>query len=145
MKIEVIKHIGGTLTPVDEIAYEDLQKLKTGEQYEISIKLTGRPAFHRKTFAFFKFCYAHWSGGNKSQDEKTQFKAFRNELTILAGFYNEYYSIAGELRVEAKSLSYASMNDEEFSAHYNALINAAMANLFWPEDMVIQDKLYSFF
>ncbi len=145
MKIEVRKEAGGVLHPVSDMDADALTKFKTGEQYQIEIKRTRNPAFHRKTFAFFNFCYAHWQGDREFMDERGQFDVFRNNLTVTAGFYNEYYNLKGEVRIEAKSLSYGSMDADEFESHYQALIAAAMRHIFVGCGSDVEDDLVDFF
>lgn len=149
MKAQMIKMHGGTFCPLNETEAEALQKFRNGEQYEVEIKLTRNPQFHRKVFAFFNFCFEHWSADKTELeyfDERTQFDKFRQDLTILAGFNEKYYNIHGELRLKAKSLSYGNMDQDEFERCYNALINAAMANVFKGcDDPFIIDRLYAFF
>jgi hypothetical protein len=141
----MVKTAGGNLWPVDDMDAEKLKRFKTGEQYEIEIKLSRNPAFHRKVFAFFNFCFAHWKGGHEFQCEHKQFDVFRSQLTALAGFYDSYDKIGGGVRVEAKSISYASMEQDEFEKCYVALTNAAMKHIFEDADELTYNKLISFF
>ena len=145
MKIDIIKGAGGVLVPASDMDADSLQKFKTGEQYQIEIKRSRNPAFHRKTFAFFNFCFAHWQSDREFLDERGQFEVFRSNLTVFAGFYNSYYTLAGGTRVEAKSLSFASMGPEEFEAHYKALVAAAMRHLFKGCGVETENQLLSFF
>lgn len=79
-------------------------------------------------------------------DERGQFNVFRNNLTVLAGFYTEYYNLKGEVRIEAQSLSFGSMQQDEFEQHYQALIGAAMRHIFNQDcGSRIEKKLLSFF
>ena len=144
MKIQVIKQSGGSLIPSSDLEADKLAKFKTGEQYEVEIKLSRNPAFHRKVFAFFNFCFEHWAGDDM-QCEAKQFDVFRNQLTCLAGFYDELQKIGGGVRIEAKSLSFSSMSQEEFEKCYSGLINAAMKNIFKSADQSVYDRLISFF
>lgn len=139
------KQAGGLLLPAGDIEAEKLIKFKTGEVYEIEIKQSRNPSFHRKVFAFFNFCFEHWKGDNEFQSEIKQFDVFRSHLTVLAGFYETFYNINGEVRVEAKSLSYSSMRQNEFEECYSALINAAIKHVFVNADESIKNKLISFF
>jgi len=145
MKVNMVKTAGGNLWPVGDMDAEKLTKFKTGEEYEIDIKLTRNPKFHRKVFAFFNFCFEFWKGDNEFQSEAKQFDVFRNHLTVLAGFYDTFYNINGDVRIEAKSLSYGSMKQQEFEELYNALINAAIKNIFMNADKSIENKLVGFF
>lgn len=145
MKIDFIKQPGGVLVPASDIEAEKMTRFKTGEQYPAEIKLTRNPAFHRKVFAFFGFCFHYWRGENEFQDEATQFDKFRKDLTILAGFRKEVYNIRGELRVEAESLSYGSMDQERFEQVYKALITAALRTIFKDANEITENQLLSFF
>lgn len=145
MKIEMIKEPGGLFRPVNDSEYEKTTKFKTGEQYQVEIKLTRNPAFHRKVFAFFNFCFQYWKGDNEFQSEMAQFDVFRNHLTVLAGYYVQLSNIHGALRVEAKSLSFSSMSQEEFEECYQALIRAAIKHIFKSTDINTYNQLLSFF
>lgn len=145
MKINMLKTAGGNLQPMDDMAAEKLTKFKTGEAYEIEIKKTRNPKFHGKVFAFFNFCFAYWKGDNEFQDELKQFDVFRNHLTVMSGYYDSFYNIQGEVRIEAKSLSYSNMSQEEFESLYNALIQSALKNIFTGCDSNIENRLMDFF
>lgn len=140
------KLAGARLVAFDDYDVERLNKFKTGEVYEVEIKLKRNAKFHKKAFAFLNFCFAHWKGDNEFQDESKQFDVFRANLTVLAGFYDSFYSINGDVRIEAKSLSYGSMKQEEFEHFYNSVINAAMKHVFkGSNDEVLYNKLLGFF
>ena len=149
MQLEMLKMAGGMLAPLDDMQAEALMKFKTGEQYQVEIKQVRNPAFHRKVFAFFKFCFDHWAADKTEWryfDERTQFDTFRKNLTVLAGYKVASYTIDGRMRVEAQSLSYGNMEQDEFERCYSALINAAMQNIFKGcNDERILDRLYAFF
>lgn len=149
MQIDLVKHPGGVFSPANETDLERLQRFKNGETYIAEIKLTRNPAFHRKVMAFFGFCFAHWCAnraGLEHMDEHIQFDRFRKDLTILAGFYVQTVRLNGEIRTEAESLAYASMDQEKFERVFNALINAAIKHVFaGTKDPAILNRLQSFF
>lgn len=149
MQIDLVKHPGGVFSPANETDLERLQRFKNGETYVAEIKLTRNPAFHRKVMAFFGFCFAHWCAnraGIEHMDEHSQFDRFRKDLTILAGFYVQTVRLNGEIRTEAESLAYASMDQEKFERVYKALINAAIKHVFaGTTDPAILNRLQSFF
>lgn len=145
VKIEMIKQPGGILSPASDFELEKLNKFKTGGQYQVEIKLTRNPLFHRKVFAFFQFCFEHWRSDREFLSESKQFDIFRQHLTCLAGFYDSLIGINGEVRIEAKSLSFSSMSELEFQECYTALIGAAMKHLFSSDDDESFNKLMSFF
>jgi len=132
VKINMIKTAGGNLWPMDDLDAEKLIKFKTGESYEIEIKLSRNPAFLRKVFAFFNFCFDHWDGTkvHEHASPAQQFDTFRKDLTILAGFYTQRVRLDGSFRTEAESLSFGSMTEERFQECYTALTRAAMKHIF---------------
>lgn len=149
MQIEMVKNAGGVFVPAFDHDLPRLTKFKNGEQYTAEIKLTRNPAFHRKMFAFFNFCFAHWAAdrvGLEHADETTQFERFRKDLTILAGFYEQTMRLNGEIRTEAKSLAFANMEPDEFERCYSAMINAAIKHIFGrTTDQNTLQQLQSFF
>lgn len=136
MKINFIKQPGGGLSPADDIEVEKMKKFKNFEMYEGNLKLTRNPAFLRKVMAFFGFCMQYWDGSKVLEhgSESAQFDRFRKDLTILAGYYEQTIRLNGEIRVEAKSLAFASMSEEEFQECYSALINAALKHINFNDD-----------
>lgn len=145
MKIYMIKEPGGKFIPAGDIEYEKTTRFKTGEMYPIEIKLSRNYKFHKKTFKFFQFCFEHWSSDREFLSESKQFDIFRQHLTCLAGFYESFIGINGEVRIEAKSLSFSSMSELEFQEVYTALIGAAMKHLFSTDDDEAFNRLMSFF
>jgi hypothetical protein len=145
VKVRYTKHVGGTLTPATDEEAERMTRFKNGYEYEIEIKTTRNPGFHGKVFAFFEFCYAHWRGDREFMDDRAQFEVFRKNLVALAGYYDELYNIKGEVRIEAKSLAYDNMEQEEFEECYNALIRVALKNIFPGAAKDVEDRLMGFF
>lgn len=147
MKIQMIKEPGGLFRPADDMEYEKTTKFKTGEPYEVDVKLSRNPAFLRKTMVFFRFCFNYWNGENvhKFCSETEQFERFRKDLTILAGFYVQSVRLDGSLRTEAESLAFASMSEERFQECYLALIRAALKHIFHNADVNTENQLLNFF
>ena len=143
--MEMIKQAGGMFTPFNDMEHEKTVRFKTGELYSVEVKHTRNYQFHRKVFTFLNFCFEHWTCDREFLNVNAQFNRFRNQLTVLAGYYVELYNINGEVRVEAKSISYAGMDQEEFEAFYNALINAALKHVFKTTDENTYNQLISFF
>jgi len=136
---------GGLLAPVSDAEAARMVRYANGEQWTVEIKQARNPDFHRKVFKFLTFCFEHWASDRVFMDEVGQFDCFRKNLTVLAGYSEKYYSIRGAVRVEAKSLSYGNMDQQEFEIFYSALISAALQHLFFKVDPGIEEKLYTFF
>lgn len=114
--------------------------------YEVEIKRVKNPRFHRKMFVFFHYCFEYWNGEGAFFSEPAQFDYFRKELVKAAGFVDTYYSLTGEVRVEAKSLAFGNMEPEEFEECYHAVIQTAITSIFKDCDTEeIYNKLINFF
>lgn len=57
------------------------------------------------------------------------FTRFRHDLTILAGYYDTVIAINGDVRVEAKSLSFGSMPEEEFQRLFSKVIDVGLKRI----------------
>ena len=147
MKIEMVKMAGGILTPANDREAEKMKRFKTGLTFTTEFKQSRNQKFHGKMFSFFNYCFEFWANGkDEFICEIEQFDRFRKDLTILAGFYNETYRLDGSLRVEAKSLAYANMEQAEFEKCYTALIGAACKYIFkGMDDQDYYNKLAGFF
>ncbi|WKS98328.1 DUF1367 family protein [Gallibacterium anatis] len=149
MIVEMIKSAGGVFTAADEMYLPALQKFKNGEMYEVELKYSRNPQFHKKVFKFLKFCFDHWAADKtewKYFDERKQFDTFRKHLTVLAGYKEVSYTIDGRIRVEAQSLKFSNMDQLEFEECYSALINAAIKHIFNnTTDRNLINQLYAFF
>ena len=138
---------GGVLAPFSDMDAECVQKYKNGGVYEVEIKRSRNPQFMGKVFAFFHFCFEHWTNeeGREHLSDKAQFDVFRKHLTVLAGYYDSFHGIDGRVRIEAKSLAYSSMSEGEFQECYSALIRAALKHIFFTMDKATERRLVSFF
>lgn len=148
MEISMVKGANGVFVPAFEHDLPRLTKFKNGEMYAFNIKLSRNPSFHRKMFAFFKFCFDHWcanKAGLENMDEYSQFDRFRKDLTILSGFYEQTVRLNGEVRTEAKSLAYGDMESDEFERCYHAIVNAALKHIFRGCSGITESRLLSFF
>lgn len=124
-------------------------KFKVGDMIKADIPLKRNWVYHKKMFRFFEFCFSYWCtdiGKTEFMTNRAQKKEHRNNLTIIAGYYEEVYDIKGNLRLRAKSLSYESMEQDEFEECCNAMINAALRTTFKDvTDENIINQLYSYF
>lgn len=150
MKIPMIKNAGGVFCPADEMYLDKLKRFENGGLYEVEFKKTNNPKLHRKLFAFFKFCFEHYSSENSEvecADEAKQFNHFRKRLTILAGFFDEFINFdTGEIHREAQSLKWDEMDDIERGECLSAVINAAIKYVFNDaKDENTLNQLYAFF
>lgn len=129
----------GSLAPADGPSAEFIGKLKIGAGLRGEFKRQRNPKFHRKAFALFNLAFDLWDAPEleyKGQPVAKNFDRFRRDLTILAGHYEAATNLRGEVRLEAKSLSFGSMGEEEFAQVY-----AGILAVVW--DRVLRSKGFS--
>lgn len=129
----LVKHSqSGLLLPDDADTSDFIKKLKDGAIIRADFKKMRNPAFHRKYYALLNFAYENWeptAQTYKDQVVEKNFDRFRKDVAILAGFGFPTYNIRGEMRMEAKSISFASMDEMEFSALYEKTITVIMKHI----------------
>lgn len=92
-------------------------------------------AFFKKWFVLIEMAYSYWSEAVKPLEYRGQpvlptFKRFRNDVTILCGYYEAVTNIKGEVRIEADSISWASMDEETFRKLYDQTIQVLLQKVF---------------
>lgn len=127
--------MNGFLKPVRDQDCEWLSKADNDEYILCNVKkLKPRNAkFFRKYFAMLNFAYDHFEPEAIETKYGTPEKSrerFRKDLTVLAGYYNPTYKIDGTLILEAKSIAWNNMEEEEFKAFYTATFNAIAKHIF---------------
>lgn len=140
--IWLVKH-NGQMVPATEDDREAIASLGDGEALEGPwTKKHERTVWrHRKFFAMLNYAYdnwdphpnpdaldsARWHNGEAGYyyevrgqlEEVTKSRdLFRKDLIILAGYYEAHFKITGEVRMEAKSIAFANMDDDEFYKLY---------------------------
>ena len=89
--------------------------------------------FLKKYFALLKIGFDNWTPGlinSKYGIPEKNFKRFRADLTILAGYYETTIRLDGSVRVEPKSISFAGMEEEEFSELYSKTIDVLIKHVY---------------
>ncbi len=124
-----LKKVFGVLGPNDDDAKEYLEKLKSGEVIKATVTRPRNYDFHKKLFALLDVAYDAWEiepveyKGVPIEKNKTR---FRKDITIMAGFYEMVVNVKGEVRAQAKSISFASMSEDEFSELYSKIIDVIL-------------------
>ena len=130
--IVLAKAAGGALIPLDPQAVEFIAKLKTGAGVTVEIKRHRNPGLHRKYFALLNLAFDAWeptAATYKGQVVGKNFDQFRNDIVVLSGHYEMAVNLKGETRLTAKSISFASMGQDEFEALYSATVDVVLAKI----------------
>ena len=138
---------GYALMPAHQSDLDAIKKLPTTP---VRCKIT-RPrnvAFHRKIFALWNYLYEIWTPDEGNQVGEKSFTRFRHDLTILAGFYEQHVRLDGSTRVEAKSISFADMDADQFEELFSKMIDVGIkyvANNHTGEELrAVIDTILSF-
>lgn len=103
-----------------------------GEMLEIEMVFPRNPKFHRKMFALLSIGFDAWEPDRKrfsyhGQAIEKNFERFREQVLIMAGHYDQVFSLRGDkMELVAKSISYAAMDDAEFEALYSSVIDVLL-------------------
>lgn len=124
-----------------------VKRLEAGEFFTLTYKQPRNAKFLKKWFALMKVGFDHWEPSelaHKGKPVAKDFERFRKDITILAGFYRATYGINGEVSLEAESVSFASMSEEDFERLYEAtkavLIQQVLTNYTGEEvDRVVRE------
>lgn len=114
--------------------WQRVRKMEAGELVEIDVSFPRNPRFHRKYFALLRVGFDAWQPDRKrfryrGREVRKSFDAFREEVTVLAGYYVQTFKIDGTFKLEAQSIAFGSMDEDEFEALYSAVVNVLLSNV----------------
>ena len=108
------------LVPLYDSDFDEKRKLKPGQVYQAEIKVVRNIAFHRKMWSMLNTAWSLLP--ERTQNGFRSFEGFRAYLLVSAGFYDLYFHPRLKEYIEIpKSMSFASMDDAEFSECYNRI------------------------
>ncbi|WP_069677002.1 DUF1367 family protein [Formosa sp. Hel1_33_131] len=116
MKLFLVKQLNNTLKVAYNSDYDKIKKLKVGEEYQCEVKQPRNLKFHRKFFSLINMLF-------DNQERYSNSDRMRKDLIIEAGFYDEWVDFQGVIQREAKSISFASMTEDDFSDLYSKVID----------------------
>ena len=117
--------------PASEDDAELLSKVKVGETVRLTLVRPRNIKFHKKFFALINLAFDYWEppkhGEGSAWSEKMPIERnverFRKDVTIMAGYYDATYRLNGDVRFEAKSISFGSMSEDDFEKLYSKVID----------------------
>jgi len=125
MQIRLVKE-GPYLAPFDSESEAWIEGRTDGDYFHAEITAPRNLEFHKKFFALLNAAYPHWNPeplSNKHGVVEKSFEQFREDVTILAGFYEQRFRLDGTTRIVAKSIAFGKMDDVEFHNVYNQVVN----------------------
>lgn len=127
-EVSLTKH-SNFLSPADPAAEEYIGKMKQGQYLIAEIKRPRNPQFHKKFMSLLRLGFEYWEPGevgNRWGKPEKNFDQFREDVTIMAGFFTVSIRTDGSTRLRPKSISFASMDDEEFERVYQSVLTVLM-------------------
>lgn len=128
MKVNLIKQ-GRVFIPVTPADEDKMSSIKNSQFIEADIKQKRNLKFHRKFFAMLNIGFEAFEPNEKAYKGRIaekNFDRFRKDVVIMAGFYDATYDIKGNLKLEAHSISFGKMSEDEFNKVYNACCNVLL-------------------
>lgn len=127
MKLCLKKTDEHTLAPVDEKGLEWINKISKKDTLIADIVKPRNAKFFRKFFVLVEVAYDAWMPDETIDlPAKKDIDVFREELTIAAGHYEAVYLMDGGVKLKAKSISWAKMEQDEFERLYSSVINVVL-------------------
>lgn len=127
-----MKSAGGALVPVGEADRQIISKWKVGQGIKCKFSRLRNIRFHRKFFAMLDLAFDVWEPPEVSHNGMPAIKnreRFRKDLLIASGFYETVVNINGQIRAEAKSMSFDSMGEDEFNQVYSAVADVILQRI----------------
>lgn len=125
----------GILLPADKESEKYVGKLIRNDVITADFKKPRNYEFHKKWFALVNFAYEHWTPSHFEDSKwkhvvpEKSFDRFRKDIIIMAGRYTAVYRVDGSVRIEAKSIAFGNMSEEEFAKLYDKTANVILERI----------------
>lgn len=124
------------LIPMYPSDYDEKKKLKIGETYKAVLTMPRNYQFHKKFFALINLGYTNTS-------LEMPFNTYRGYIIQKAGYYKSYATPKG-VYFEPVSISFSSMQEDEFAELYSRVIDVIIKDIGSTTEEVEQ-QLIEFF
>lgn len=126
MKLYLQKTMSG-LKPLYDSDSDMYKKIPFDTPLEFNVKVPRNLQFHKKYFAALNLAF-------QNQEEFKSFEIFREAVQIGAGFYDKIQRLHGEEVIQARSISFAKMSQEEFDNLYFAVLDTIIDYFKFPRN-----------
>lgn len=127
------KTLSGHLAPADPETVEALAKVKLGAVFHGKFTRMRNPRFLAKFMCLIRLGFDSWDAPQleyKGQMVAKELTRFRKDVTVLAGHFDAVTTLKGEVRLEAKSLSFSNMDQDEFELVYSSVLTVLWDRIF---------------
>jgi len=124
-----LKTAARTLMPATDHDAELLKHIKIGQPTRLTFKRVRNYEYHKKYYALLNLAFDYWLPDEGNMVGEKNFDQFRYDIIILCGFYYQWIRLDGSTRVVAKSISFASMSEDEFEKLYAKTIDVIIKHV----------------
>lgn len=119
---------GDVLRPATGEAREQVERLRDGEMYSAKIVFKRNGKFFRKWFVLLEYAFGILQDRCPETEHngtkvKLNFKRFRYDVTIMAGFCLPVFNAQMQMRLVPEDISFDSMPEDRFAHLYDATLN----------------------
>lgn len=117
---------GMALVPANDDTADRLKKIKEGKLAMCDVVTPRNQRFLGKFFSLLTFAFQYWEPAHEEIDgmvAQKEYERFRKDVIILAGYRHVVVNIKGEVRYEADSIAFGSMDEETFEKLYKSAFN----------------------
>lgn len=132
MTIIYVRKLYSSFVPVDEVSANAMEAMPPNTEFKAELTRPRNYKFHKKFFTLLDVAFEAWNGPvveYKGQLVRKNLKRFRKDITILCGHYEIVVNLNGDIRKEAKSISFANMDQDEFEALYSTAIDVILGKV----------------
>ena len=106
--------------------------IKVGEVVSAEVKRPRNYKFHKKFFSLLNYAFSIWEPEAVNLDNTPvgkNFDHFRDNIIILAGYYEAVMGIDGKAFLKAKSISFGKMGEDEFTCLFSKAIDVILKHI----------------
>ena len=143
-EFEIVKKTDGGFrgyTQDDHAAYlkwrSKMEGMEPGEFAKVKVTFPRSLPFHRKFMAMVRFAFDQWEPEKERKRHtyrgmpiEKNFEQFRKDMLILAGYRKATYDRRGRVSIDALSISFDRMEQDDFVKVYAAVYEAIYQNIF---------------
>ena len=120
-KIELVKRSDGLFCPAYNSDHELSKKVKDGASITAALSFPRSYQFNKKFFALINYTFHHMH--QELQERYRSPELLRYDLIRLAGYEEVYQDVHGNVHTRPRSIRFESMDEEEFSKLYSAVLD----------------------
>lgn len=119
---------GGIIIAADEQSRQVLERWPLGVGIRAVVTRARSLPFHRRFFAMLNLGFDAWEPQLEDGSVKN-FEAFREDVTILAGFFQRTVRVRGGIKLKAESISFANMKQDRFDKVYSRVADVILQRI----------------